>query len=182
MAGSKGRPKHDRDNQWWWQKWALFSFKCLMSTYCTEYHYISILLYLVREIFYTLCPFYSWGKWRPRTCQKLCMFVALCVYVQLLSLVRLIWLHELEPTRLCCPWDYTGKNTGVGCHFLLQGIFPSQGSNLSLLCLLHCLTDSLSLSHLGSLSEAIQPVRAHPGNSDDTLQYTNTYIWNLERC
>ena len=74
MAGSKGRPKHDRDNQWWWQKWDLFSLKCLMSTYSTEYHYISILLYLEREIFYTLCPFYSWGNWRPRTCQKLCMF------------------------------------------------------------------------------------------------------------
>ena len=25
------------------------------------------------------------------------------------------------------PWDYPGKNTGVGCHFLLQGIFPTQG-------------------------------------------------------
>ena len=28
-----------------------------------------------------------------------------------------------------CPWDSPGKNTGVGCHFLLQGVFPSQGSN-----------------------------------------------------
>ena len=28
-----------------------------------------------------------------------------------------------------CPWDYPGKNTGVGCHFLLQGIFPTQGLN-----------------------------------------------------
>ena len=33
------------------------------------------------------------------------------------------------PTRLLCPWDSPGKNTGVGCHFLLQGIFPTQGSN-----------------------------------------------------
>ena len=31
--------------------------------------------------------------------------------------------------RLLCPWDSPGKNTGVGCHFLLQGIFPTQGSN-----------------------------------------------------
>ena len=29
-----------------------------------------------------------------------------------------------------CPWDFLGKNTGVGCHFLLQGIFLTQGSNL----------------------------------------------------
>ena len=31
------------------------------------------------------------------------------------------------------PWDFPGKNTGVGCHFLLQGIFPTQGLNLGLL-------------------------------------------------
>ena len=28
-----------------------------------------------------------------------------------------------------CPWDFPGKNTGVGCHALLQGISPTQGSN-----------------------------------------------------
>ena len=44
----------------------------------------------------------------------------------------------LQPTRLLCLWDFSGKNTGVGCHFLLQGIFPTQGSNSCLLCLLHC--------------------------------------------
>ena len=32
--------------------------------------------------------------------------------------------HVLQPTRLLCPWDFPGKYTGVGCHFLLQGIFP----------------------------------------------------------
>ena len=40
-------------------------------------------------------------------------------------------------TRLFCPWDSPGKNTGVGCRALLQGIFLTQGLNLSLLCLLH---------------------------------------------
>ena len=35
--------------------------------------------------------------------------------------------------RLLCPWDSPGKNTGVGCHFLLQKIFLTQGSNLRLL-------------------------------------------------
>ena len=35
--------------------------------------------------------------------------------------------------RLLCPWDFQGKNTGVGCHALFQGIFPTQGSNLHLL-------------------------------------------------
>ena len=41
--------------------------------------------------------------------------------------------HRLQSTRLLCPWDFPGKNTRVGCHFLLQGIFPTQGLNLYLL-------------------------------------------------
>ena len=40
--------------------------------------------------------------------------------------------HALEPARLLCPWDSPGKSTGVGCHALLQGIFPTQGLNLGL--------------------------------------------------
>ena len=58
----------------------------------------------------------------------------------------------LWPTRLLCPWDFPGKTTGVGCHFLLQGIFLTHGLNPHLLCLLHWQVDSLLLSHLGSLS------------------------------
>ena len=38
-----------------------------------------------------------------------------------------LWPHGLWPVRLLCPWDFPGKNTGVGCHFLLQGIFLTQG-------------------------------------------------------
>jgi len=30
---------------------------------------------------------------------------------------------DYSPTRLLCPWDFPDKNTGMGCHFLLQGIF-----------------------------------------------------------
>ena len=48
-----------------------------------------------------------------------------------------LWLYGLQPTRLLSPWDFPGKNTGVGCHVLLQRIFPTQGFNLHLLCLLH---------------------------------------------
>ena len=44
--------------------------------------------------------------------------------------------------RLLHPWDFPGKNTGVACHFLLQGTFPTQGSNS---CLLHGQEDSLPL-------------------------------------
>ena len=45
-------------------------------------------------------------------------------------------------------WNFPGKKNGVGCHFLLQWIFPTHGSNLRLLCLLHRQVDSLPLSHL----------------------------------
>ena len=40
--------------------------------------------------------------------------------------------HGLQPIRFLCPWDSPAKNTGVDCHFLLQGIFPTQGSNRGL--------------------------------------------------
>ena len=50
-----------------------------------------------------------------------------CCLVTQLSLIFL-WLHGL-----LCPWDFPGKNTEVGCHFLLQGIFSTQVSNPSLL-------------------------------------------------
>ena len=50
----------------------------------------------------------------------------------------------LQPTRLLHPWDFPGKNTGMGCHFLLQGIFLTQGLNLGLL---HCRQTLYCLSH-----------------------------------
>ena len=52
--------------------------------------------------------------------------------VKVKSLSR-FWLFAtpwtIQPSGLLCPWDSPGKNAGVGCHFLLQGIFPTQGSN-----------------------------------------------------
>ena len=51
------------------------------------------------------------------------------------SWLTLLQTCGLQPARLLCPWDSLGKIAGVGCHFLLQGIFPTQGSNP---CLLHC--------------------------------------------
>ena len=53
-------------------------------------------------------------------------------------LVTLCTVALQAPSRLLFPWDTLGKNTGVGCHALLQGIFLIQGSNPCLLQLLHC--------------------------------------------
>ncbi|KAM7240994.1 hypothetical protein CapIbe_007564 [Capra ibex] len=43
------------------------------------------------------------------------------------------FMEGLQAARLLCPWDFPSKNTGVGFHFLLQGIFPTQRWNLHLL-------------------------------------------------
>ena len=56
--------------------------------------------------------------------------------------------HELQPAVFRCPWNFPGKNTGVGCHFLLPGLFLTQGSNLGLL---HCRQTLYHLSHLSHL-------------------------------
>ena len=75
----------------------------------------------------------------------------------------IIWLQQKcvlsqSCPTLCNPMDcslpgssvHGGKNTRVGCHFLLQGIFPTQGSNLHLLLPLHWQEDSSPLRHLGN--------------------------------
>ena len=58
-----------------------------------------------------------------------------CMYAE--SFLTLSQPHILYPTWLLCSWNFPGKNTGVGFHFLLQGIFLTQGLNLCLLHLLH---------------------------------------------
>ena len=59
-----------------------------------------------------------------------------------------LWPMDLQLTRLLCPWDFLGNDTGVGCHFLLQGIFPTQGWNPNLL---HCRQLLYHLSHQGCI-------------------------------
>ena len=71
-----------------------------------------------------------------------------CVYVLSCSAMsNSMWPRGLQPSRLLSPWNFPGKDTWVGCHFLLQGIFLTQGLSS---CLLHWQADSLPLSHLGS--------------------------------
>ena len=64
--------------------------------------------------------------------------------------------HGLQPARLLYPWNYLGKNTGVGSHSLLWGIFLTQGSNLSLLHRMHVL---YSLRYQGSPSQVVLVVK-----------------------
>ena len=55
------------------------------------------------------------------------------------SCLNLLRPNRWWPSRLLCPWDFPGKNTAVDCHFLLQGIFPSQRLKPRLLHLPLCL-------------------------------------------
>ena len=69
------------------------------------------------------------------------------MHYHMLSRVGLFATPWAIDTRLLCPQDSPGKNTGVGYHLLLQGIFQTQGSNPGLL---HWQADSLLLSHFRS--------------------------------
>ena len=87
-----------------------------------------------------------WAGWQDgkggRRLQTERVYVGCCCLVA--SVVDdSLWHHGLLPFRLLCPWDFPGKNIEVGCHFLLQGIFLTQGLNLHLL---HWQTESLPLS------------------------------------
>ena len=83
------------------------------------------------------------------------------IYLQLLLVVKsclsLFGHRGLQLAWLFCPWNSPGKDTGVGCDFLLQGIFLTQGSNPSLL---HWLADSLpGQAHMYGASLVAQLVK-----------------------
>ena len=71
-----------------------------------------------------------------------------CCVCQSLAMSNSLQSYGLQPSRLLYSWNSPGKNTGVGCHSLLQGIFLTQGSNPSLL---HCRQSLYQLSHQGTL-------------------------------
>ena len=94
------------------------------------------------------------SKWMLKRNITMCFYVCVCVCARTHAHTQwcLIFCDPMNcsPTRLLCPWNFPGKNTGVSCYFLLQGIFPIQelGLNQHLLCLPGWQADSLSLSHL----------------------------------
>ena len=86
---------------------------------------------------------HSWLRWQLSQRSIVCSGNV----VLSLSCIQLFATHGLQSARLLSPWDSSGKSIGVGCHFLLQGIFLTQGLNLHLL---HWQADSLPLSHQGN--------------------------------
>ena len=71
-----------------------------------------------------------------------------------------------SPTRLLCLWNFLGKSTGAGFHFLLQGIFLTQALNPCLLYLLHWQVDSLSLCQVNLLLDFAQGSMSLPWQSE----------------
>ena len=71
-----------------------------------------------------------WGEWQGLSDLST---VWLLTAAEKMDKIHFVVLHGLQPTRLLCPWDSLGKDAGIGCHSLLQGIFPTQGLNPSLL-------------------------------------------------
>ena len=90
---------------------------------------------------------------------KYCSYLPFCPHHLWWSVcackITLVMSNSLQPhglwlTRLLCPWDSPGKNTGVGCHALLREILPYPGIELMSLISPAWQADSVQLSHLGS--------------------------------
>ena len=95
-----------------------------------------------------------------------------------------LWPYGLLPARLLCPWDSPGKNTGVGCHFLLPGIFLAQGWNPHLL---HWQANSLPLSHQWSpRRQDTEPVKIYWFEPEKLYQckqkWSDHTEWEAEFC
>ena len=90
------------------------------------------------------------------TFECVCVCVCACIHAQSCLTLQP---HGLWLARLLCPWDFPGKNTGVGCHFLFQGMFPTQRSNPRLLHLLHWQANSLPLNQLRSPKKVWDPLK-----------------------
>ena len=95
-------------------------------------------------------PWWSWllNYWRAESFNKavdphfagweLRNMAFLSVSLVSKSCLTLCYPMDCSPSGSSVHGDFSGRNTGVGCHFLLQGTFPTQGSSPHLLSLLHC--------------------------------------------
>ena len=96
--------------------------------------------------------------------------------------------HGLQSARILCPWNPPGKNTGVGCHSLLQGPFLTQGSNLGVLYCrqsLYCLRLTVKFSHFHLslwLGVFIRLTSSHCFVSLATISATTSFTLKLIVC
>ena len=90
--------------------------------------------------------------------------------VQFTCVCGSLQLHGLYPPGSSTPWDSPGKNTRAGCHFLLQGVFPTQGWNLRLILAGRFFTTALP----GKSIQFIIQSKQFLGSADEQIYYL---IW-----
>ena len=122
---------------------------CVFMYVCTYLWHVYIHMYICVHdecvcMYLCVCICSAYIHMYLRVFIYVCMGVCVCMCSITSNILQL---HGLQPASLLCPSDSPGKSTGMGCHFFIQEISPTQGSNLRLL---HWQADSLLLSHLGS--------------------------------
>ena len=101
----------------------------------------------------------------------------MCILLCWVQLCLTLWPHELHPARLLCPWVSPGKNTGMGCHFLLQGIFLTQEVNPGLLHQSHILYRlNYEGNHMVISIWIVLLLYDFPGGSDGKASVYNTGV------
>ena len=86
-----------------------------------------------------------------------------------------VWPHRRQPTRLSRPWDSPGKNTGVGCHFLLQCMKVKSESDVAQSC--PTLSDPMDCSLLGSSVHGILQARTLEWVA---ISFSNAWKWRVK--
>ena len=115
----------------------LYGF-CHMSTWiCHGYPMYIILIFILCLLYMSLFLYFQSLYLHSSVCM-ICHFSRVWLFATLYTVAG--------QTR--CPWDFPGKNTGEGCQSFLQWIFPTQGSNPYLSCLLYSVVFIVQISHL----------------------------------
>ena len=78
--------------------------------------------------------------------------------------------HRRQPTRLSCPWDSPGKNTGVGCHFLRQCMKVKIESEVAQLCPTICKPKDCSMPGFSVHHEVLELIQTHVHRVGDAIQ------------
>ena len=88
-----------------------------------------------------------------------------------------VWPHRRQPTRCSCPWDSPGKNTGVGCHFLLQCMKVKSESEGTQLC--PTLSNPMDCSPPGSSIHGIFQARVLEWGA---IAFSVSFPWSPLNC
>ena len=86
-----------------------------------------------------------------------------------------VWPHRRQPIRLLCPWDSPGKNTGLGCHFLLQYMKVKSESEVAQSC--PTLSNPMDCSLPGSSVQGIFQARTLDWVA---ISFSNTWKWKVK--